>query len=110
MQDQQLQQLLRLPWTVVREITPEGELLLRIAEIPAAMGSGATPDEAEADLWASLEAALRAYLHFGDPVPVPAGGVPAWLQAGANPPATTPLIYQVPEGALTASSTPVLEA
>jgi predicted RNase H-like HicB family nuclease len=69
----QLEQLLRLPWTIVKEITPEGDHLLRVAEIPSAVGSGATSEEMEADLWESLRESLRAYLHFGDPIPMPAG-------------------------------------
>lgn len=68
-----LQRLLRLPWTIVREVTPEGEVLLRVKEIPSAVGSGGTPEELAADLWESLTESLRTYLHFGDKVPLPQG-------------------------------------
>jgi len=77
----QLEHLLRLPWTIVKEVTPEGDHLLRVAEIPSAVGSGATREETEADLWESLEESLRAYLHFGDPIPVPAGPQPGWVRS-----------------------------
>lgn len=70
--DREIQRLLRLPWTITVETSPEGDRLLRVREIPSAVGCGATDAEAIADLWASLEASLRAYVHFGDAVPLPA--------------------------------------
>lgn len=73
MSDEKVRQLLRLPWTFVREVAPEGDVLLRVKEIPSVVGTGTTDAELEADLWASLEAALAAFLHFGDPVPMPEG-------------------------------------
>lgn len=79
-----LQRLLRYPWTVLRETTPEGEFLLRVKEIPSAVGSGLTDAEREADLWESLEASLRAYLHFGDAVPMPEGVALAWATVSSQ--------------------------
>lgn len=77
--DSELKHLLRLPWTIVKEVTPEGDHLLRVAEIPSAVGSGATSAELEADLWESLRESLRTYLHFHDPIPVPSGPQPGWV-------------------------------
>jgi hypothetical protein len=77
--DPKLAYLLRLPWTFVREATPEGDSILRITEIPSAVGTGGTPAELEADAWASLRASLEAYLHFGDPIPLPTGARLPWL-------------------------------
>jgi len=71
-QEVELQRLLQLPWMVRAETTPEGDRLLRVVEIPSAVGLGDTDEARERDLWVSLEASLRAYLHFGDPVPLPA--------------------------------------
>ena len=73
--------LLRLPWTFVRDQTPEGETILRVAEIPSAVGTGETVAELETDVWASLRASLEAYLHFGDPIPLPRGARLPWESA-----------------------------
>ena len=67
----ELDRLLALPWTVLREQTPDGDVVLRVKEIPSATGSGVTDEQREAELWESLTQSLRAYLHFGDAVPVP---------------------------------------
>jgi predicted RNase H-like HicB family nuclease len=75
--DAALRRLLALPWTVVPETTPEGDRLLRVREVPSAVGHGETDEELERDLWESLTASLEAYLHFGDPVPLPTGS-PDW--------------------------------
>ena len=77
-----LNYLLRLPWTFVRETTPEGDTLLRVAEIPSAVGTGETDPDLEADVWASLRASLEAYLHFGDPIPLPRGAHLPWESPG----------------------------
>lgn len=69
--EQQLDYLMCLPWTLVIETTPEGDRLLRVREIPSAVGCGTTDAELESDFWESLREALRAYLHFGDEVPQP---------------------------------------
>lgn len=67
----EIDRLLALPWTIVAETTPEGDRLLRVREIPSAIGHGETDDELTRDLRESLESSLRAYLHFGDPIPKP---------------------------------------
>ena len=76
----------RTPWTIVSERSPEGDLLLRVAEIPSAVGSGETEEAAAADLWESLTESLRAYLHFGDEIPLPkvVKALP-WLSAEPRP-------------------------
>ena len=79
-----LQRLLQLPWTVARETTPEGDVLLRVKEIPSAVGSGSTDGERVKDLWESLTESLRAYLHFGDPVPMPRGASDSWTRVSAK--------------------------
>lgn len=68
-----VQRLLGQPWTIVRDTTPDGDVVLRVKEIPSAVGSGDSDAERETDLRESLEASLRAYLHFGDAVPMPQG-------------------------------------
>ena len=67
----EIQRLLRLPWTILSETSPEGDLLLRVKEIPSAVGCGETEEAAIADLREALAESLRAQLHFGDAVPVP---------------------------------------
>lgn len=78
---QKLEYLLRLPWTFVREVSPEGDKLLRVSQIPSAVGTGDTDIELETDAWASLKASLESYIHFGDPIPLPAGVVLPWESA-----------------------------
>ena len=75
-----LQRLLHLPWTVVKDTTPEGDELLRVREIPSAVGFGESDQERVDDLWQSLTESLRAYLHFGDEVPVPEGAADSWTR------------------------------
>ena len=82
--DPELQRLLRLPWTIVSEISPEGDRLLRVKEIPSAVGCGETEADAIADLWEALTESLRAHLHFGDPIPVPARVPAQWSQVGSK--------------------------
>jgi len=101
--DPQLEHLLRLPWTIVSELTPEGDHLLRVAEIPSAVGSGATPQEVEADLWESLRESLRAYLHYHDPVPMPGGAQPGWV-GSSRLVVKTPFVVRVPDVAITATA------
>jgi hypothetical protein len=69
--EQKLKHLLRLPWTLLVEVGDEpDEVLIRVAEIPSAVGSG-VGDAAVEDFWASLSAALSARLDFGDRIPLP---------------------------------------
>lgn len=79
--DQKLESLLRLPWTICSETTQEGDRLLRVEEIPSAVGSGTDDEETESDLWESLRASLAAYLHFADPIPLPHGCDLPWSVA-----------------------------
>ncbi len=76
--EKDIQRLLHLPWTVAREEGPEGEVLLRVKEIPSAVGSGESDEERIADLWESLSESLRALLHFRDPIPLPEGVGQQW--------------------------------
>lgn len=101
--DSQLEHLLRLPWTIVKEVTPEGDHLLRVAEIPSAVGSGTTSEDMEADLWESLRESLRAYIHYNDPIPVPSGPQPGWV---ASPHFVVKAAYvlRVPDVATTATA------
>ena len=101
-EDQQIEHLMRLPWTIVPETTPEGDRLLRIAEIPSAVGTGETPQEIEADLWQALRESLRAYLHYKDQIPLPTGIRGPWLQRPAE--RRTPYVIRVPEVPVTASA------
>lgn len=102
--EQQLEYLLRLPWTIVPEATPEGDRLLRVAEIPSAVGTGTTPEEIVADLWESLRESLRAYLHFGDPIPLPKGAASPWLPSARRPSRPVPIIVRIPQVEATASA------
>jgi len=77
-QEQKLAHLLTLPWTIRLERTPEGDNLLRVAELPAAVGTGDSNEEIARDFWEALEATLRAYLHFGDELPLPPGVTLPW--------------------------------
>jgi hypothetical protein len=78
--EQRIEALLRLPWTIQVETSPEGDRLLRVAELPSVVGCGADEQQREADHWASLGAAFEAYLHFGDPIPLPAGAALPWAR------------------------------
>lgn len=78
--EQDIQRLMHLPWTILREVTPEGDVLLRVKEIPSAVGSGDSDEERIEDLWESLSESLRALLHFGDPVPLPEGVNESWTR------------------------------
>lgn len=78
--EQDIQRLMHLPWTILREVTPEGDVLLRVKEIPSAVGSGDSDEQRVEDLWESLSESLRALLHFGDPVPLPDGVNESWTR------------------------------
>ena len=99
----ELEHLIRLPWTIVKEVTPEGDHLLRVAEIPSAVGSGATPEEMEADLWESLRESLRAYLHYNDPIPTPGGRQPGWVRS-PHVAVKSAYVLRVPDVARTATA------
>ena len=80
--EQKLDLLLALPWQRVSEVTPEGDRLLRVVEVPSAVGAGETGEQAESDLRDSLRESLRAYLHFGDALPLPKGSTMPWQEDG----------------------------
>jgi predicted RNase H-like HicB family nuclease len=85
--DRQIEHLMSLPWTIVRETTPEGNDILKIAELPSVVVSGDTDEEMTAELAESLRESLRAYLHFGDPIPVPCSAARRSYRVGFLPPA-----------------------
>jgi hypothetical protein len=84
--EQQLEALLRLPWSIDRETTMEGDVVLRVREVPSAIGTGESDPAREEDLWESLRESLRAYLHFGDTPPLPPKARLPWraVQGGAS--------------------------
>ena len=71
--EQKLAHLLSLPWTVVPDTSPEGDRLLRVQELPAAVGTGVSDEQLSRDFWESLRATLETYLHFEDGIPLPPG-------------------------------------
>lgn len=91
--EQKLDALLRVRWTLIPETTPEGDRLVRVAELPSVVGSGMTESELAADLWASLHAALEAYLHFGDPIPLPEGVSLPWERRATHAPGVLSIGY-----------------
>ena len=64
--------LLRLPWTIDSTME-DGERVLRVRELPSVVVSGNDSAELEREFWESVRETLSAYLHFGDPVPLPKG-------------------------------------
>lgn len=68
---QKVEFLIRQPWTVVREDTPEGDTLLRVAELPGAVGCGNTREALESDFWESFVATLEAYVAVDAVPPFP---------------------------------------
>lgn len=80
-----LQYLLRLPWTIVPDRDASG-LVLRVKELPAALAAGSDIDDLGSSFWESLTETLRAYLHFGDPIPLPPGVRSLPWNAPSQPP------------------------
>lgn len=70
--EQKIAYLLRQPWTIFAETTPEGDRLLRIKELPSAVASGEDDDALIADFWESLTVTLEAYFAVGTNPPLPA--------------------------------------
>lgn len=93
--ERDIQRLLRLPWTIIRDVTPEGDVLLRVKEIPSAVGSGDSDEARIADLWESLSESLRAFLHFGDAVPLPDGAQDLWTRIIPPSPSQSPQFFFV---------------
>ncbi|MDP9201739.1 MAG: hypothetical protein M3P26_07380 [Gemmatimonadota bacterium] len=73
--EQKLSYLLLQPWTIIPDLTPEGDKLLRVQELPAAVGTGENDEALTADFWESLRSTLEAYLQMGARPPLPATGV-----------------------------------
>jgi len=69
--DRELHRLLSLPCTILREGASDREIILRVEEIPSAVGTGASATNGERNLRDSLTESLTAYRPFGDPVPLP---------------------------------------
>lgn len=69
--EEKLGYLMHLPWTI--EATPEDDYtVLRVRELPSVVATGKGSAELEADFWESLKATLETYLHYHDPIPLPA--------------------------------------
>lgn len=94
-QEQKVAHLLTLPWTVLPETSPEGDRLLRVRELPAAVGTGVTDEQLSRDFWDSLKATIESYLHFEDRIPLPPGV--NRLPWDAEEPATQPQTFVVLE-------------
>ncbi len=69
--ENKIEWFMRLPWRI--EVTKEadGTLFARVPELPGAVADGEDEQSLAASFWESLEAALRAYLDSGHPVPLP---------------------------------------
>lgn len=48
-----------------------GYWVMRVEELPAALATGATPEELERAFWESLRETLAVFLENGDPIPLP---------------------------------------
>jgi len=66
----QLELLLRQPWTVAVEAT-DGEIVLSIEEIPEFFAAGSTAEEAEANFWEALASHLHSYVEMDEDPPQP---------------------------------------
>lgn len=69
----ELELLLRLPWTVERQVRQDdGEyLVLTIRELEGFVVAGRTDQEVEEAFWPALEEFLESYLETGEEPPVP---------------------------------------
>jgi len=90
----QLDKLLRRPWTVVAAFS-DGEFTLTVAEIPEFFAAGSAAEEAEATFWEALESHLLSYVELGEDPPSPrppgaafsgSGPEPDLLPVGEGPP------------------------
>src|SRR5690349_19812552 len=71
--EQKIEALLRLPWTVqLTKNSEDGTLAMRDKELPAALAVATNPTELEAEFWESLRETLSVFLEHGDTVPLPA--------------------------------------
>lgn len=73
--DRRVESLLRLPWSLRLERNEDdGYLILRVAELPSVLATGADEQSLLADLWHAMRATLRSFLEDGEPVPRPQRG------------------------------------
>lgn len=83
--EQQLDALMRLPWSIVTTPSDDGTYLVAtVAGMPDAMATGADDRALAKDLYGSLRASLACRLEFGDEIPLPAGCSLPWAN-GAPP-------------------------
>ncbi len=72
--ERKLEALLRLPWTLhMTRNSEDGYWVMRVGELPAALATGATPEELERAFWESLRETLAVFLKEGDEIPLPPG-------------------------------------
>lgn len=69
--EQKIELLLRLPWTIVPEAEEDGSTTLGVKELPAVIATGDSPAELEKDFWAAMRSVLGAYLDEGETPPLP---------------------------------------
>jgi predicted RNase H-like HicB family nuclease len=70
--ERKLEALLRLPWSLaMTQNAEDGHWVMRVKELPAALATGATPEELERAFWESLRETLAVFLEHGDPIPLP---------------------------------------
>jgi hypothetical protein len=68
--ERKLDYLVRMPWTIVPEPADDGEIALRVRELPGSLVIG-TAEELDTLYWENLRATLASLLHFGDEIPRP---------------------------------------
>lgn len=80
--ERRLQELLAAPWTVTpAEPSAHGDYVVaRVVELPGTMATASNERELARELYDSIFATLECLLDAGDPIPLPAGYVPAWLR------------------------------
>jgi hypothetical protein len=85
--EQRLKVLLQAPWTVqVAPAKEQGNIVLRIKELPEFLVVGPRTDNLDAEFWTALESLLEDYLADGEEPPLPAGFQPHWTRASAGYP------------------------
>jgi predicted RNase H-like HicB family nuclease len=78
-EQQKVEALLRLPWTVSVEKGPDGDFVAYVREIPGVIATGETMKALGIDLWQSLNAALQCFVEFNDDIPLPPGSALPWV-------------------------------
>ncbi len=82
---EKVQYLLTLPWTVAIEVTPDGERIARIHEIPQASARGRNDTRVAQQLWKSLAVAVEEMVRANHEIPAPEGVKLPWLLDDAVP-------------------------